>query len=545
MQVLGLYPSHNFTLHDALQSRAERLKDQTFIWFDKQEMSWQQFAQQVEDLGTWLLCQGVTPKARVGIMARNHQTHVVLLFALARIQAVMVPINPEFGVEETRYVLDHAQMHLVLVDEHASASFLQARQAMQSPMKPMSWSIESQPSPAAALPTLAKALVADLKHEGSEAFQHARHQLQALTMHTQGDDTCLIIYTSGTTGFPKGVMHSQRSFLLGGEAFVERMYLQANDRLMIVLPFFHMNALFYSVAGGLAAGGSIAIMPRFSASSFWQQAHASQSTIVNLIDAACQILKKRPRQEYVNEHRLRAAYGVRHTAWATFQEEFHMPHLVSGYGMTEIPGVTCSPFTGLQKPGTMGPVGKHPDPRREWAACKVVDEMGQELGPHQVGELWVKTPIIMQGYFRDPEQTQKQFVQGWFKTGDLVSVDEDGYYTFVSRKNDIIRRRGENISGAELDRVIASHPNVADVAVIAVPAELGEDDIMAVVVAKSNELLSAQDVAQWCRERLASTKVPRYVVFVASIPYTPTHKVAKSMLRNDKSLLSLASDLGS
>ena len=174
----------------------------------------------------------------------------------------------------------------------------------------------------------------------------------------------------------------------------------------------------------------------------------------------------------------------------------------------------------------------------------MVDEQGVELGAHQVGELWVKTPIIMQGYFRDPEQTQKQFDNGWFKTGDLVSFDEDGYYTFVSRKNDIIRRRGENISGAELDRVISTHPKVLDVAVIAVPAELGEDDIMAVVVVKPDEVLTAQEVAQWCRERLASTKVPRYVVFVEKIPYTPTHKVAKSVLRNDKSLMGMATDLG-
>jgi crotonobetaine/carnitine-CoA ligase len=479
-------------------------------------------------------------------MARNHQAHVLLLFALAKINAVMTPINPEFGVEETRYVLDHAQPRLVLVDDHSSDSFLKARDCMQSSQRPLAWCIDASPDSVNA-PELPAFYPAVKSHQASlspDSMRLQSEQLLSLQAQTQGEDTCLIIYTSGTTGFPKGVMHSQRSFLLGGEAFVERMYLQHDDRLMIVLPFFHMNALFYSVAGGLAAGASIAIMPRFSASSFWRQAVQSNSTIVNLIDAACQILKKRPRHEYLNEHRLRAAYGVRHTAWPTFQEEFHIPHLVSGYGMTEIPGVTCSPFMGLQKPGTMGPVGKHPDANREWAACRVVDEQGVELGAHQVGELWVKTPIIMQGYFRDPEQTQKQFDNGWFKTGDLVSFDEDGYYTFVSRKNDIIRRRGENISGAELDRVISTHPKVLDVAVIAVPAELGEDDIMAVVVAKPNEVLTAHEVAQWCREHLALTKVPRYVVFVQTIPYTPTHKVAKSVLRNDPSLLGMATDLG-
>ena len=546
MEVLGRYRSHDFTLSGALKSRTQDLKEQTFIWFDAKETTWSNFSLQVNELSAWLLSHHIAPQDRVGIMARNHQAHVLLLFALAQIRAVMVPINPEFGVEETRYVLDHAQPRLVLVDEHSSESFIKARDCMHSSERPLAWSIETQSASAFSqqLPPFYPAVQSYLASLSPKVLEEQHERVQRLQVQTLGEDTCLIIYTSGTTGFPKGVMHSQRSFLLGGEAFVERMYLQHDDRLMIVLPFFHMNALFYSVAGGLAAGASIAIMPRFSASSFWHQAVQSNSSIVNLIDAACQILKKRPRQEYLPEHRLRAAYGVRHTAWPTFQEEFHIPHLVSGYGMTEIPGVTCSPFTGLQKPGTMGPVGKHPDPNREWASCRVVNEKGVDLGSHEVGELWVKTPIIMQGYFRDPEQTQKQFDNGWFKTGDLVSFDEDGYFTFVSRKNDIIRRRGENISGAELDRVISAHPSVLDVAVIAVPAELGEDDIMAVVVAKPDEQLSAQDVAQWCRERLASTKVPRYVVFVEKIPYTPTHKVAKSVLRNDKSLLSLATDLG-
>ena len=544
IEVLNRYPSHDGTLAQAFKSRVALLGDQPFMWQDGQESSWAQCARQIEDLSLWLLSQNVGAQSRVGIMARNHSTHVLLLFALANIQAVMVPINPEFGMEETRYVLDHAQLRWVLVDAHASTSFLKACESLPVHLRPMAWSIESDASRVPDLPTLLDAVGANARPRQEPSEQQQLQALHTLAQQNRGEHTCLIIYTSGTTGFPKGVMHSQRSFLLGGEAFVERMYLQPTDRLMIVLPFFHMNALFYSLAGGLACGGSIAIMPRFSASSFWQQALESQSSIVNLIDAACQILKQRPRHEYLGEHRLRAAYGVRHTAWTAFKDEFHIPHLVSGYGMTEIPGVTCSPFTGLQKPGTMGPVGKHPDAHLEWARCKVVNESGEEVGPHQVGEMWVKTPIIMQGYFRDPEQTAQQFVGGWFKTGDLVSVDEDGYYTFVSRKNDIIRRRGENISGAELDRVIAQHPHVADVAVIAVPAELGEDDIMAVVVRKAHEQLSAQAVAQWCRERLASSKVPRYVVFVEQIPYTPTHKVAKSVLRNDPALLGQATDLG-
>jgi len=301
--------------------------------------------------------------------------------------------------------------------------------------------------------------------------------------------------------------------------------------------------LFYSVAGTLAAGCSMVIVPRFSASSFWQTAADTGATEVNIIEAIGTILKNRPRSEFRADHRLRAVYGVRQSMEATFRDEFGIPHLIGGYGMTEIPGVTCSLIEGPRKPGSMGPVGQHPDPARPWAQCRVVDEAGADVGVNQEGELWVKTPIVMKGYFRDPEQTQDAFEDGWFKTGDIVKRDEDGWFFFVSRKKDIIRRRGENIAGAELDRVIGAHPAVHEAAALPVPAELGEDEILVAVVLKPFERASAQEIAQWCRERLAPQKVPRFVLFVDSLPHTPTHKIAKAVLKKDTTLKARAIDL--
>ena len=218
--------------------------------------------------------------------------------------------------------------------------------------------------------------------------------------------------------------------------------------------------------------------------------------------------------------------------------------LIGGYGMTEIPGVTCNPVEGVQKWHTMGPIGRHPDLRRPWAQCRVVDDNGNDVADDVEGEMWVKTPIVMQGYFRDPQQTKDAFHEGWFKTGDLVKRDADGYYSFVSRKRDIIRRRGENIAEAELDRVIGEHPSVHEAAAVAVPAELGEDDILVGVVLKPGQKASAQDITQWCRERLAPQKVPRYVLFVDELPHTPTGKVQKVLFKADKTLKSRAMDLG-
>jgi crotonobetaine/carnitine-CoA ligase len=285
------------------------------------------------------------------------------------------------------------------------------------------------------------------------------------------------------------------------------------------------------------------LMPRFSASEFWNAAVEHGATQVNIIEAIGRILARRPRTEFRPEHKITKVYGMRADIVAPFRDEFRISHLLGGFGMTEIPGVCCNPFEGPNKLGSMGPVGRHPDPRRKWAECKVVDDNGKEVGVGEVGEFWVKHPIVMLGYFRDPEQTRASFRDGWFMTGDLVTRDADGYYFFVSRKKDIIRRRGENIAGAEIDRVVQSHPGVFEVAAVPVPSELGEDEILVAIVPKPGATLTPGEIAQWCAERLAAMKVPRFVLFVDELPHTPTHKVAKHVLKADPTLKARAVDL--
>jgi len=529
LDVLRSYSAHDYTIAGAFASRLAVHSNKAFHTYEGATRTWGEFDGDVARAAALLVRQGVKAGDRIGIFARNSPAHVLLLIALARLGATLVPVNPEFGVAEAGYVLNHAQLSGLACD---AASLKTARAACaEHGLSPWIFLLGADPDITGGATPLLQDLLTSVEIADTPPLQG------------DSESICVIIYTSGTTGFPKGAMHTQRNFLLAGEAFVERMYLQPEDRLMIVLPMFHMNALFYSVSGTVAAGATMAIVPRFSASAFWAQAEASGATVVNIIEAACNILKARPRSEFHPGHRLRCAYGVRQSAQEAFREDFCVPYFVSGYGMTEIPGVTCSPYGGLQKPGTMGPVGSHPDPDIPWAQCRIVDDEGHDVADGIVGELIVSTPIVTKGYFRDPVQTAAAFRDGWFLTGDLVTRDKDGYFTFVSRKKDIIRRRGENIAGAELDRVISEHPDVAEVAAIAVPAELGEDEILAVVVAKHGTAPSAQDIADWCARHLAQMKVPRYVLFMDSLPKTPTHKVLKGALRSDPSLKSRATDL--
>ena len=526
-EVISRYPPHRGTLRSMLASRAATSPERGFLVFQGRTLTYGAAAEEVDRAAAMYAARGVKAGDRVGIMSLNHPSTVVTFFALARLGAVMVPVNPDYGLEEARYVLSHAQVSGVLCSPEALGTVTPACAGLAS----APWYLLNEPA------------------DGGPAVfgdELARVSQTPPPEAGMAESPCVFIYTSGTTGFPKGVMHSQRNVVLAGEGFVERLFLQPDDRVLCILPMFHINALFYSLAGALAAGATLVLVPKFSASSFWKTVAETGATEVNTLAAVSNILMRRPRSEFVPGHWLRKIYGAPFTAevYRVFQTEFGVPTLIEGYGMSEIPGVLNNPFYGPHKIGSMGKPSLHPDRRIALAEMKVIGEDGRELGDGETGELAVRTPIMMLGYYRDPEQTAAAFRDGWFLTGDLGYRDAEGYFWFVARKKDIIRKRGENISGAELDRVVGSHPAVLEAAAIPVPAELGEDEILVAVVARPGATVRADEIAALCRDRLAPIKVPRYVTFVDSLPKTPTHRVEKYKLRSDRTLRERAVDLG-
>jgi len=524
LDVLRSYPSHDATLDGLFRSRHATRATATMLVDDTQSLSWDEFGKAYEALARSLAALGVRALDRVAYVAPNGVGHVIALFALARLGAIMVPLNPAFASRELEYALGHADVSFVFAGEDTLANVQAALAARQ-----MQATIILACGTDGGFPTL-QGLIDDAP-------------VSPLPPRPASDTPCVMIFTSGTTGFPKGVLHSQSNLVKVGEANLGRLHLQPEDRILIVLPFFHVNALFYSLGGALAAGAALIIQAKFSASRFWHIAADSRATVVNIIEAMGTILKARDRAEYRADHRLRIAYGVRQHSVQHFRDEFNIPHLFSGFGMTEIPGVTCNPIDQPNKPGSMGLLATHPDPAQPWAQARIVDEEGNDVATGETGEFLVKTPVVMLGYFRDAEQTQASFQDGWFKTGDLVRRDADGYYFYVARKKDIIRRRGENIAGAELDLVINAHPGVYESAAIAVPSPLGEDDILAAIVAKPGHVLNAADIVEWCRPRLAAHKIPRYIAFIDELPHTPTHKIAKAQLRANAALREQAIDM--
>jgi carnitine-CoA ligase len=527
IEVLSLYPPHRNTLGSLLESRARVTPDKELVVFGDERYSYGDVVRHVERTAAMLAARGVAAGERIGVMSLNHPSTVFLFLGLARLGATMAPVNPDYGFEEARYVLSHAQVSGIVCAPDA----LDIVQRVADTLEPRPWLMLNARG-ANGLPVFED----EITKAAAEAPPDAGDP----------DAVCVFIYTSGTTGFPKGVMHAQRSIVMAGEGFVERMYLQPDDRLLCILPMFHVNAICYSLGGSLAAGATLILEPRFSASRFWPVVHASGATEVNTIAAVMGILMRRPRTEYVPGHRLRKLYGAPFSeeTYRIWNDEFGVPGLIEGYGMSEVPGVLNNPFMGPRRIGSMGKPSLHPDHRLAFAEMRVVDDAGRDVPVGETGELIVRTPIVMKGYYREPELTRNAFRDGWFLTGDLGRKDADGYFWFVARKKDIIRRRGENISGAELDRVIGDHPDVMEAAAIPVPSELGEDEILTAIVRKPGATVEAADIANWCRERLAPIKVPRFVVFVDSLPHTPTHRVAKFKMREDASLRARAVDLG-
>ena len=292
LEVIRLYPAHDYTLAGAFESRMSVDPQRDFMVHGGRTWSWGEFHATMLRTARMLIARGVNKGDRVAIMAKNSDVHVLLLFALARIGAIMVPVNTEFGVAEAGYVLKHAAVSAVVC---SSETLAVAREAAQG-IAPAPWF----------------ALIDGVRDGVADFFALIAQVPQIdLSRDISAEDTCLIVYTSGTTGFPKGAMHSQRNFVTCGETFVARIHVQPEERLLTVLPLFHINALFYSLAGTLAAGACIIVVPRFSASTFWQTAVETRATAVNVIEAIGTILIARPRSEFRPGHRITKLYGAR------------------------------------------------------------------------------------------------------------------------------------------------------------------------------------------------------------------------------------------
>jgi crotonobetaine/carnitine-CoA ligase len=348
------------------------------------------------------------------------------------------------------------------------------------------------------------------------------------------EDPAVLIPTSGTTGHSKLVTQTHLAYVMAGEGFPWWLGLTAEDRLMTSLPLFHINAPAYSVLGSVAAGASLVLLERFSPATFVDSARRFGATQFNAIGAMVEMLMRQPERPDDADSPLRLCYtGPSPSKERQLEIERRLGlEVVCGYALSESPyGLIWR--RGTRPYGTLGSVRQHPT-LGEVNQGRVLDEDGRPVAPGEVGELELRNPAVMKGYWDMPEETAAVLrPDGWLRTGDLVRDNGDGTYTFVGRKKEVIRRRGENLAPAEVEDVLASHPEVVEAAVVGVPSELSEEEVKAFVV-----LAAPVDPAalhSWVGERLAPFKVPRYIEIVDDLPHTPTGRVAKHQLERERS----------
>jgi crotonobetaine/carnitine-CoA ligase len=493
------------TVPDLLAWRLRNQRDPSLPWLLFEGESWTvgDVDREVSRFAVGLAERGVVRGDRVAILLGNRPQALFAWFAANRLGAIAALLNPAYKQAELVGLLRLMTPRVVVADELGA---LVTAACME---------LAPEERPAIASPS-------ELPEEGEAPRAAARPE-----------DVCVLIATSGTTGVPKAVMQTHRSYMLGAEAFPVWVGLSGVDRLLAVLPLFHINAQAYTTLGALAQG-SLAMLPRFSASRFWEEARALGATQFNSVGAMMHILLRTPARAADRGHGVRSCYGALALPEAThraFEERFGLS-LSVGYGMSETTFGTVWPLaTSREAPryGTMGRLRQHPR-LGEINRARVVREDGGDAGAGESGELWLSNPATMAGYWRDAAQTEAALAGGWLHTGDIVRRDGDGYYTFVSRKRDVIRRRGENVTAAEIEGVLAGFAGVREVAVIGVASELGEEEIVAYVAPDPGVVLDVGALGAWARERLADFKVPGVIHVRESLPHTATERIAKHLL---------------
>lgn len=330
---------------------------------------------------------------------------------------------------------------------------------------------------------------------------------------------------------PLPALKTNANFIYAGETVAKAIRLTPDDRHCVVLPLFHANAQYYSTMSALVTGASMVVMARFSASNYFDACIAHNCTVASLFAAPIRMILAQERRPEHRSNQLRVALTAQNITAAQLDEwadRFEAP-LLQLYGMTETMG-----------PPLMNPV----DFERHNLSIglpalgyevKLVDDEGEPVEQGQIGQILVHGRpgwSIMKGYFKDPEATAKTIRQEWIWTGDNAYQDSNGYFYFVDRAKDMIKRAGENVAASEVEAVILQHPKVFDCAVIGVPDPLRDEAIKAFIVLHTNEQATVEEIIDWCRGRLARFRVPEFVEFCKELPRTSVGKIQKHLLRD-------------
>ncbi len=495
-----------------MEAKSEKNGDRPCIVSQGGQVTYRQLDLKSNQVSNSLLEQGIRPDERVAVMLPNCPEFLILWIGLAKLGSVTVPLNVHLRGDLLGYMLAHSESKAIVVD----SSYLPVLRELDPKLVPPLVIVrgDSGISPK----TNREVPLGDLLANSST--KPVERTLDDL-------DLMELFYTSGTTGPSKGVMRSHGSAIADAASMVRRGRYTSNDVIYTCLPLYHGNAQLLSFLPAVLADASFALGERFSASRFWKEVTAFGATEFNYVGSMLTILHKQEPSERDTLHKVRFAIGAAAPAdiWRAFEQRFNL-RIIEIYGMVE---------TGISIHNLDGRVGSMGKPTELYEA-RIVDERGNELPQTSVGEVVLrpKVPnVLMEGYYKMPTETLNAFRNLWFHTGDLAYRDGDDCFYFVDRKKDAIRRRGENISSFEVEKIVNQHPKVLECAAVGVPSEVGEEEIKICIVLKESQVLAPEELISFCEEKMPYYMVPRYVEFRTSFPRTPTERVEKYKLKSE------------
>jgi len=502
-------------LGELIEDRAARNSKRVFLRFKEQTFTYEEVNRLANRYANAFMERGVKKGDKISIMLPNCPEFLHVWFGSAKMGAVEVPVNTSYKGEFFRHIVDQSDSKILVI----AREFLDRVSLIEDALKKV------------------KTIVVLGGLDEEEKKKH-RIPMTSFEEFFDAPDTPVevkiypsdpqnIIYTSGTTGVSKGALGPHKFWIVVAEQLLPLREGGRDDIFFTFLPLYHTNGQCLTTVTALLAEGQMVLSDKFSASRFWADIKKYGATQFNYLGAVIPILEKQPEKPDDLDNPVRVAFGAGcpQAVMDRFEKRFGLT-CMEGFGMTEI-GIPVHTTLYDRRPGSCG----KPLPIYD---VRIFDDEDNEAPPHVPGEI-VFRPLepytMMLEYYNMPDKTLDACRNLWFHTGDLGRRDEDGYFYFVDRKKDALRRRGENISSFEVERAVNSHPKVLESAAVAVKSELSEDEVKICVVLKPGESLTPEELIVFANDRMPHFAVPRYVEFMDALPKTPTERVQKYLLK--------------
>ena len=490
-----------------LEQRAKSDRDRIFLYYEGESWNYGEFFKRVKSLASGLIDQGLKPGDRVALYLSASPEFIECFYAVIYAGGVVIPINYRWKANE---------LYFALKDSGARFLFFSAEKSLE---------IQKLDREKLCLDKLV--IVKGKDQPGFMDYSRIFSEKSVSLQEDNDNQLAGIIYTSGTTGKPKGVMLSHRNYMANLSQITGVLDLQETDRFLGILPLFHVLGLMVLVLMPVYTGASLVLFSEFSPRKVLTALRDYQVSVFAGVPTVYALLNNLPAEKFSSLPGLKYALCGGAPLAPEILEQFekrYQVELLEGYGLSEATcACTLNPPAGKRKPGSVG----YALPYQE---ILVKSESGEDLGPGQIGELWISGENVMKGYFQDQAETEAVLKDGWLKTGDLGYYDVQGYFYIKGRKKEMLIRGGENIYPREIEEVLLSHPAVSEVAVIGVPDRVWGEEVMAVIVPRDNSGIKTALLEDFCHQHLADYKCPKLWQIIPEMPKSVTGEILKQKL---------------